>query len=171
MSYWDIRAAYRELGLDAQAQLEDDIILGTFHSRIADAPKHEAEVRRALKVIGQDRVLLPKVAVFEKAGITTDLDHVEWDLVEAPGSKEEVALVENKGITPSRVRRKKRKSYVEMILWRGTIEARSPGSAEQEQQDACEMLSLRFPRSTIWAPLAARLSQERKHICSRTRSI
>ena len=55
LSYRDIRAAYKELGLDAQAQLEDDIILGTFRSRIADAPKQEAEMRRALKVIGQDR--------------------------------------------------------------------------------------------------------------------
>lgn len=55
LSYRDIRAAYKELGLDARAQLEDDIILGTFRSRISDAPKQEAEMRRALKVIGQDR--------------------------------------------------------------------------------------------------------------------
>jgi len=51
----DVRAAYRELGLDAKETHEDDTIIGIFNSRITDAPKHEPEMRRALKVIGQDR--------------------------------------------------------------------------------------------------------------------
>ena len=48
-------------------------------------------MRRALKVIGQDRILLPTMAAFEKAGMKMDLDHGEWDLGEAPGSEEELA--------------------------------------------------------------------------------
>ena len=55
LSYRDIRTAYKELGLDAQALYEDDTILGTFRSRVADAPKQEAQMRRALKIIGQVR--------------------------------------------------------------------------------------------------------------------
>ena len=90
LSYRDIRAAYKELGLVAQAQLEDNMILGTFHSGIVDDPKQEAEMRGALKVIGQGRILLPTMAAFEKTGIKMDLDHGEWDLGEAPSSKEEL---------------------------------------------------------------------------------
>ena len=48
-------------------------------------------MRGALKVIGQDRILLPTMAPFEKAGMKMDLDHEEWDLGKAPGSKEELA--------------------------------------------------------------------------------
>ncbi len=51
----DIRAAYKDLGLDASKNHEDDNILGIFNSRIADAPKQEPDMRRALKIIGQDR--------------------------------------------------------------------------------------------------------------------
>lgn len=51
----DIRAAYRELGLDAKELHEDDTLIGIFNSRIADAPKQEPEMRRALRIIGQDR--------------------------------------------------------------------------------------------------------------------
>lgn len=51
----DVRAAYRELGLDDRKIHEDDNIVGVFNSRIADAPKQEADMRRALKIIGQDR--------------------------------------------------------------------------------------------------------------------
>lgn len=51
----DVRAAYRELGLDATKIHEDDNILGIFNSRTADAPKQEPDMRRALKIIGQDR--------------------------------------------------------------------------------------------------------------------
>ena len=55
ISFRDIRAAYKELGLNAQTKYEDETILGTFHSRIVDAPKQEPELRRALKIIGQNR--------------------------------------------------------------------------------------------------------------------
>jgi len=51
----DVRAAYRELGLDNKEIHEDDTILGIFNSRTADAPKQEPEMRRALRIIGQDR--------------------------------------------------------------------------------------------------------------------
>ena len=55
ISLQDVKAAFRELGLDPRADYEDDTIIGTFQSRIADAPKQEAEMRRALKIIGQSR--------------------------------------------------------------------------------------------------------------------
>lgn len=55
ISLRDVKAAYKELGLDSRADFEDDTIIGTFQSRISDAPKQEAEMRRALKIIGQNR--------------------------------------------------------------------------------------------------------------------
>lgn len=55
ISLKDVRAAFRELGLDPRAHHEDDVIIGTFKSRISDAPKQEAAMRRALKIIGQSR--------------------------------------------------------------------------------------------------------------------
>ena len=51
----DVRAAYKELGLDAKEAHEDDTIIGIFNSRITDAPKQEPEMRRALTIIGQYR--------------------------------------------------------------------------------------------------------------------
>ncbi|KAL6721170.1 ubiquitin-specific protease ubp2 [Lecanora helva] len=51
----DIRSAYKELDLHANEVYEDDTIIGTFNSRVTDAPKQEPEMRRALKIIGQDR--------------------------------------------------------------------------------------------------------------------
>ena len=51
----DIRNAFKELGLDPRGTYEDETILGTFHSRIADAPKQEDEMRQALKIIGHSR--------------------------------------------------------------------------------------------------------------------
>lgn len=55
ISLQDVKEAFKELGLDYRAQYEDDIIIGTFQSRVTDAPKQEAEMRRALKIIGQSR--------------------------------------------------------------------------------------------------------------------
>ena len=55
ISFRDVRAAYKELGLDSWVKYEDETILGTFHSRIADAPKQEVELRRALRIVGQNR--------------------------------------------------------------------------------------------------------------------
>ena len=56
ISLKDVRGAYRDLGLDGQSEnLDDDTIIGTFQSRILDAPKQELEMRRALMVIGQNR--------------------------------------------------------------------------------------------------------------------
>lgn len=55
LSLQDVRAAYRELGLDPRNYHDDDTVIGTFQSRIADAPKQEPEMRRALKIIGQNR--------------------------------------------------------------------------------------------------------------------
>ena len=55
ISLKDVRAAFKELGLDPRAHYEDDTIIGTFQSRVSDAPKQEGEMRRALKIIGQSR--------------------------------------------------------------------------------------------------------------------
>ena len=55
ISFRDVRAAFKELGLDSQAFYEDDTIIGTFNARVADGPKQEPEMRRALKIIGQIR--------------------------------------------------------------------------------------------------------------------
>lgn len=55
ISLKDVKAAFKELGLDSRADYEDDTIIGTFQSRVSDAPKQEAEMRRALKIIGQSR--------------------------------------------------------------------------------------------------------------------
>ena len=56
ISFRDIRQAYQDLGLKYPAiHLDDDTIIGTFQSRIASSPKQDAELRRALKIIGQDR--------------------------------------------------------------------------------------------------------------------
>ena len=55
LSHRDIRVAYRELGLDRNDLQEDETIIGIFNSRVTDAPKQEPEMRRALKIIGQDR--------------------------------------------------------------------------------------------------------------------
>ncbi len=55
ISLKDVRAAFTELGFDPRAEIEDETIIGTFQSRVSDAPKHEAEMRRALKIIGQSR--------------------------------------------------------------------------------------------------------------------
>ena len=51
----DVRAAYKELGLDAKGVHEEDTIIGIFNSRITDAPKQEPQMRRALRIIGQER--------------------------------------------------------------------------------------------------------------------
>ena len=52
----DIRQAYKDLSLDEQSPyLDDTTIIGTFKSRIADSPKQEAQLRRALQIIGQSR--------------------------------------------------------------------------------------------------------------------
>ena len=55
ISLKDVRAAFNEFGLDSRAIHEDETIIGTFQSRISDAPKQEAGIRRALKIIGQSR--------------------------------------------------------------------------------------------------------------------
>ncbi|KAL9047175.1 MAG: hypothetical protein Q9214_000187 [Letrouitia sp. 1 TL-2023] len=56
VSYKDIREAYKDLSLhDQSSDLDDTTIIGTFKSRIADSPKQEAQLRRALQIIGQSR--------------------------------------------------------------------------------------------------------------------
>lgn len=52
----DIRNAYKELGIPRRSDVDDDTILGTFQARLADAAKfQEEQLRRALKLIGEDR--------------------------------------------------------------------------------------------------------------------
>lgn len=55
ISLKDIRRAYYELGLsnDSAVPLDENTIIGTFQSRISSSPRQEAELRRALKIIGQ----------------------------------------------------------------------------------------------------------------------
>lgn len=56
ISLKDVRSAYKEIGLEFPSTLfDDDTIIGTFQSRISDAPRQEAELRRALKIIGHHR--------------------------------------------------------------------------------------------------------------------
>jgi hypothetical protein len=56
ISLKDIRRAYQDLGFPYNGNsLDDDTIIGTFQSRVSSSPKQEAELRRALKIIGQDR--------------------------------------------------------------------------------------------------------------------
>ena len=52
----DVRDAYTAFGFDINdSQLDEDHIIGTFQSRVSDAPKQEADLRVALKTIGQHR--------------------------------------------------------------------------------------------------------------------
>ncbi|KAI9757658.1 MAG: ubiquitin-specific protease ubp2 [Chaenotheca gracillima] len=52
----DIDRAYQYFQIaPTQYGLEDDFIIGTFKSRVTDAPRHEAEARRHLHVIGVHR--------------------------------------------------------------------------------------------------------------------
>lgn len=56
ISLKEIRQAYKDLGLENYfIPLDDDTIIGTFQSRISDSPRQEAELRRALNIVGQDR--------------------------------------------------------------------------------------------------------------------
>jgi ubiquitin carboxyl-terminal hydrolase 25/28 len=55
ISLKDIRHAYQQLGFDPHNWLDEDTIIGTFQSRVSSSPKQEAELRRALKIVGQDR--------------------------------------------------------------------------------------------------------------------
>lgn len=56
ISLKDVRSAYKEIGLEFPSNpLDDDTIIGTFQSRVSDAPRQEAEIRRALRIIGQHR--------------------------------------------------------------------------------------------------------------------
>ncbi|MCJ1311014.1 ubiquitin-specific protease ubp2 [Agyrium rufum] len=54
-SFKDVREAYYFFGIDDPRTHDDDNIVGTFQARLADAPRQEAELRRALLIIGQDR--------------------------------------------------------------------------------------------------------------------
>ena len=52
----DIRNAYKTFDLEiASGFLNDDFIIGTFQSRIADSPKQAPELRQALGLVGRDR--------------------------------------------------------------------------------------------------------------------
>ena len=56
VSLQDIRNAYAAFGLDMNSPYDDeDHIIGTFQSRVADSSRQEPELRRALNVIGQHR--------------------------------------------------------------------------------------------------------------------
>ena len=56
VSLRDVRLAYQKFNLNiGDTQLADETIIGTFQARVSDAPKHEAEMRRDLKIIGDHR--------------------------------------------------------------------------------------------------------------------
>ncbi|KAL8713864.1 MAG: hypothetical protein Q9220_002009 [cf. Caloplaca sp. 1 TL-2023] len=61
VSIGDTRKAYKMLDMEYDSvHLDEDYVIGTFQSRIADAPRQEPELRRALQIIGQD-VSSPKI--------------------------------------------------------------------------------------------------------------
>ena len=52
----DVRDAHRSFGFEYGADyLDDDTVIGTFQARVSDAPKQEADLRRALNIIGINR--------------------------------------------------------------------------------------------------------------------
>ena len=51
----DIRDAYRAFGLNADDQLTDDSIIGSFQARVVDSSRHEPQLREHLSIIGQHR--------------------------------------------------------------------------------------------------------------------
>ena len=56
IDYQELTDAYRYFGLHVKGPLlDDDHIIGTFQSRVQDAPKQEAEMREQLKLIGRHR--------------------------------------------------------------------------------------------------------------------
>lgn len=56
ISIKDIREAYKSFGLEYGSQPNDDeTIIGMFQSRVADAPRQESDLRRALHIIGLER--------------------------------------------------------------------------------------------------------------------
>ena len=78
VSLKDIRQAYLRLGLNMRdTQLADDTIIGTFQARVADAPRHEAEMRKDLKIIGQDRSS-ERIQLVASQGQSTNI-RSQWD--------------------------------------------------------------------------------------------
>lgn len=56
LSSTEIKEAYASFNLDIRnPRLDDEHIIGVFKSRAADAPLHEAELRRNLTIIGRHR--------------------------------------------------------------------------------------------------------------------
>ena len=55
ISFRDVRKAYRDLDIDPRANIDDGTVVGIFNSRVADAPKQEDEMRRALRILGVHR--------------------------------------------------------------------------------------------------------------------
>lgn len=69
VSAGDVREAYKLLDLDfASSYLDDDLIIGSFQSRVTDAPRQEPELRRALQIIGQDRSSQKMQSIASKSG-------------------------------------------------------------------------------------------------------
>ncbi|KAI9797872.1 MAG: ubiquitin-specific protease ubp2 [Piccolia ochrophora] len=87
----DLRRAYEYFGLDINDKtLQDDHIIGVFHSRVSDAPRQEEDMRQHLRVIGMARqsdtikaVASNKLSTYEDAltwlGIEDTTDD-EWVL-------------------------------------------------------------------------------------------
>jgi ubiquitin carboxyl-terminal hydrolase 25 len=50
----DIKSAYLALGLDPSIPMDEETIIGTFKSRVTDAPRQEEELRRCLRIVGGD---------------------------------------------------------------------------------------------------------------------
>ena len=47
--------AYTDIGMDVEAQLDDEHIMGVFSSRLSDMPAHEIGLRESLRIIGHHR--------------------------------------------------------------------------------------------------------------------
>ncbi|KAA6408891.1 MAG: hypothetical protein FRX48_07235 [Lasallia pustulata] len=75
ISLKDVRNSYSELGLTPK--LDDDTIIGAFNARLSDSPKQEAQLRRALKIIGQSRNS-DKIQVIASNTVTTYEQALSW---------------------------------------------------------------------------------------------
>lgn len=50
----DIEDSYKKLGINPN-ESNEDLIIGTFHSRLKDSPRQETELREHLRIIGRSR--------------------------------------------------------------------------------------------------------------------
>ena len=82
ISVKDIREAYKSFGLDyGRERYDDETIIGMFQSRIADAPRQESDLRRALHIIGLERgsLAIQHIASNSKLAGLNGLQKLHWE--------------------------------------------------------------------------------------------